>query len=82
MVSIDLPLRIFVCFSLVVQLSLDFDIDSLTTFEGHLGGGLNLFCDFSGILNFFSFFCCLLLEFLDPLKSPCFKRGHAHRKHF
>ena len=58
MVSVDLSLYVFVRFSLVVQLSLDFD----HRFFGHLwrpfGGGLDLLCDFNGVLDFFSYVVC------------------------
>ena len=58
--------HICLLFSLVVQLSLDFDIDSLTM---HLWRpfreGLDLLCDFSGILDFL--FRCLLLDFYSLL---------------
>ena len=40
-------------------------------------GGLILLVGFSGILDNFFF-----LEFLEPLRSSCFERGHVHHGHF
>ena len=78
--SVNLPLCIFVCFFLVVQLSLDFDTDSLTTMGGHLGEGWT--CFMTLVAYWTLFFFCLLLEFLKHLRSPRFKQGCVHRGYF